>query len=92
MSWQEQLRFLTNRYDGHAPWWQFAIWGRQIALEVLVVTPELFAQGSDAHETAVWVSAGLAAVVLLASFAWTRRLLPFSYRFQVAALPRPYLA
>ena len=43
-SLKHRLHFITERFASHAPYWQFVIWARQLALTAITLTPELFGE------------------------------------------------
>ena len=68
---QRRLQYLTKRFDDHAPYWQFVIWGRQVPLLVL----------SSYVEDKRVVSA-VSITVCVISLVLHFRVKPFKYDFQ----------
>jgi hypothetical protein len=69
-----RLEPLTEKYASHAPYWQFVVWGRTLALIVLetVITPEVVPPPAHAYAQTVG-----AAIVILVSLGLQLRFSPF---------------
>ena len=68
---QRRLNYLTKRFDDHAPYWQFVIWGRQIPLLVLLY-----------YVKNIWVVSIFTAMVCVISLVLHIRVKPFKHDFQ----------
>ena len=80
-------RHITDRWATHAPWWQLAIWLRQVTLTFVVNLPlitnnllGLSDEGDSANRPIIWAVAALAIVVILGAWYYTGR--SHEFRFQ----------
>ena len=67
----QRMQYLARRYGDHAPYWQFVVWARQIALLVAsdwIIDP--------------WTLAVVATLICLMSYGIHVRVKPFKYHFQ----------
>lgn len=85
---QRRLQFISGKYADHAPYWQFIIWARQLALILLTVLTRIVVEadgvtdGAMAEKAAVWVQAVLALVVLIGAWRLHALVVPFEYAVQ----------
>lgn len=80
-----RVEYLTQRYAKHAPYWQFVVWARQLALMTVASVARAV---HDNHDEAtvqiglVWAQAVIALLILSASFWLHRHILPYEFAFQ----------
>jgi len=88
---QYRTRYTTKRYASHAPYWQFVIWSRQLALTVVSLLPDLLMTPQEqddmvlsegAPPALIWLHAGLAVGIFGLSYVLQRRMQPFVFDFQ----------
>ena len=77
---ERRLGFLTQRFKSEAPWWQFAIWLRQVGLIIAVSIPEML--GGEVSDAALGASAGLAELVLVISILLQLSATPYPFWYQ----------
>ena len=75
---------MTDRFSDDVPWWQLAVWARQVCLTITIHLPDLLAQsGSEDYARPVtWVHAGLALIILVVCWVWHHRIQPYEFSFQ----------
>ena len=79
-----RVDYVTDRFSDDVPWWQLAVWARQVCLTITIHLPDLLAQsGSEDYARPVtWVHAGLALIILVVCWVWHHRIQPYEFSFQ----------
>ena len=93
----ERLRVRTSytckRFAAHAPYWQFVVWFRQLALTVVSLLPGIFAaagsqleeeyvRGESEADSLLWAQTFISCLVLLIAMVAHMRIHPFLFHFQ----------
>jgi hypothetical protein len=83
--------YTCKRFDTHAPYWQFVVWLRQLAMTVVTLLPRMFALAEGQVEEdfvrgnadmMLWLQVPLAIATLLLSAVLHWRVKPFLFAFQ----------
>lgn len=93
---RRRLRYLCERYQPRALYWQVVVWARQFCLFVDALVPDLaisedglalasstvFSPERDRALSALWWHSGTAMTILFVFLLWHLRVMPYCYSFQ----------
>ena len=74
---ETRMRYLTDRYAAHAPYWQFVVWARQLAL----ILDATVARAVDTL-LGVYIHSGIAISILGVAWWYHHTVRPFAFAFQ----------
>ena len=78
---KRRVDYVTDRFRVDVPWWQLAVWVRQVTLTIVIHLPAIVDALShrrrDVGRPVTWVHAILALVILVACWVWHSRVSPW---------------